>query len=579
MFCTECGARVSDTANFCNSCGAKITVRPRRAAAPVSETVPAPAPAPVPAAVPEPAAEIPPELKYLDELEKASADKSQIDHESVYAEMGIAGETEGAFAQEQAPAADPDHLKEYFELPPEAPNTAKRNARLLKQAAEGTLPEGEVPPELKYLNELAKASADKSQIDHESVYAEMGTAGETEGAFAQEQAPAADPDHLKEYFELPPEEPNTAKRNARLLKQAAEGQISADELPPELRYQLELEKASADKSQIDHESVYAAMGSAKETEGAFAQEQAPAATHDPMAEYFGIPAPEEAYAHGPVPAAKAAPVRIASKYIEVAPGIELHYLDAGKGAPMIFIPGLTFSGEIFLHQIEHFSKTNRVIAIDPRGQGLSSKTVDGNDYLTHGKDLAALIDKLGLTDIVLVGWSTGNLDAWSYAKQFGTEKLRAVVTIDMSPLPLSADPKWWTEGTMEELSQVATECLTSAEGSRAFFRDYATGIMIQHEMTPEELEYLLDLSARTPYWICRQLFCDAIFSNYLATAKKLGESFPTVMFIAEHWADVAKPFVETQMPGTRTYVMGGHLMFFEHPMRFNAALENFLADI
>jgi pimeloyl-ACP methyl ester carboxylesterase len=272
-------------------------------------------------------------------------------------------------------------------------------------------------------------------------------------------------------------------------------------------------------------------------------------------------------------------VRIASKYIEVAPGIELHYLDAGKGAPMIFIPGLTFSGEIFLHQIEHFSKTNRVIAIDPRGQGLSSKTVDGNDYLTHGKDLAALIDKLGLTDIVLVGWSTGNLDAWSYAKQFGTEKLRAVVTIDMSPLPLSADPKWWTEGTMEELSQVATECLTSAEGSRAFFRDYATGIMIQHEMTPEELEYLLDLSARTPYWICRQLFCDAIFSNYLATAKKLGESFPTVMFIAEHWADVAKPFVETQMPGTRTYVMGGHLMFFEHPMRFNAALENFLAGI
>ena len=186
MFCTECGARVSDTANFCNSCGAKITVRPRRAAAPVSETVPAPAPAPVPAAVPEPAAEIPPELKYLDELEKASADKSQIDHESVYAEMGIAGETEGAFAQEQTPAADPDHLKEYFELPPEEPNTAKRNARLLKQAAEGTLPEGEVPPELKYLNELAKASADKSQIDHESVYDEMGIAGETEGAFAQE---------------------------------------------------------------------------------------------------------------------------------------------------------------------------------------------------------------------------------------------------------------------------------------------------------------------------------------------------------------------------------------------------------
>ena len=34
----------------------------------------------------------------------------------------------------------------------------------------------------------------------------------------------------------------------------------------------------------------------------------------------------------------------------------------------------------------------------------------------------------------------------------GKDKLRGVVTIDMSPLPLSPDPKWWTEGTIEELS-------------------------------------------------------------------------------------------------------------------------------
>ena len=36
------------------------------------------------------------------------------------------------------------------------------------------------------------------------------------------------------------------------------------------------------------------------------------------------------------------------------------------------------------------------------------------------------------------------------------------------------------------------------------------------------LEYLLDISGRTPYWICRQLFCDAVFSNYLETAKDVG---------------------------------------------------------
>ena len=271
--------------------------------------------------------------------------------------------------------------------------------------------------------------------------------------------------------------------------------------------------------------------------------------------------------------------RIESRFITVAPNVELHYLEKGMGQPIVFIPGLTFSGEIFTAQLEHFSKAYRAIAVDPRGQGFSAKPVDGNDYQTHGRDLAALIDGLGLRDVVLVGWSTGNLDAWSYVEQFGTEKLAAVVTIDMSPLPLSPDPTWWTEGTMEELSEAATRVLNSPEGTRAFFSDYAKGIMIQHEMEPAELEYILDMSARTPYWVCKALFCDAIFSNYLPTAKALGAGFPSLMFIAEHWAGVAKPFVEREMPGCETFVMGGHLMFFEYPDKWNAALEDFLRGI
>jgi len=72
--------------------------------------------------------------------------------------------------------------------------------------------------------------------------------------------------------------------------------------------------------------------------------------------------------------------------------------------------------------------------------------------------------------LVLVGWSTGNLEVWSYIQQFGREKVKAAVTIDMSPLPLSPDPKWWTEGTMEELSEVATQVMISPEGVRGFFQ-------------------------------------------------------------------------------------------------------------
>ena len=108
------------------------------------------------------------------------------------------------------------------------------------------------------------------------------------------------------------------------------------------------------------------------------------------------------------------------------------------------------------------------------------------------------------------------------------------------------------------------------------FDSFAIGGGTPLLLTVPQLEYLLDISGRTPYWICRQLFCDAVFSNYLDTAKDVGATMPSLMFIAEHWQDVAKPFVETQLPGYDTYVMGGHLMFYEYPEKWNGVLEDFL---
>ncbi|MBT1170672.1 alpha/beta hydrolase [Bifidobacterium sp. SO4] len=271
--------------------------------------------------------------------------------------------------------------------------------------------------------------------------------------------------------------------------------------------------------------------------------------------------------------------RAESKYFTVDPGIELHYWDKGEGDTIVFIPGLSYSGEIFKHQIDHFSKTHRVIAVDPRGQGLSTKTVHGNDYVTHGADLIKLVDGLGLRNVVLVGWSTGNLEVWSYLKQHGYDNVKGAVTIDMSPLPMNPDPHAWTEGSIPELSQAASEILTNPEGASEFWYEYLTQVMLQHKAEPDELEYLLDMGRRTPYWIVHELFCNAVFSNYLDTAKEASEHIPTLMYIAEHWADVAEPWYHKECPETPTYVMGGHLMAYEYPDKFNTRLDQFLESI
>jgi pimeloyl-ACP methyl ester carboxylesterase len=62
---------------------------------------------------------------------------------------------------------------------------------------------------------------------------------------------------------------------------------------------------------------------------------------------------------------------------------------------------------VFERQLKHFEGSTRFRAIvyDPRGQDLSSKTLRGHTYAQHGRDLAAFIQKLGLKNVALAGWS------------------------------------------------------------------------------------------------------------------------------------------------------------------------------
>ncbi|MBR2681648.1 MAG: alpha/beta hydrolase [Atopobiaceae bacterium] len=270
--------------------------------------------------------------------------------------------------------------------------------------------------------------------------------------------------------------------------------------------------------------------------------------------------------------------RTESKYFSVEPNVHIHYWDAGDPAApaLVFIPGLTFSGKVFRHQLEYFKTTHRVILVDPRGQGMSTKSPWGNDYQTHGADLAKLVHGLGIEKPTLIGWSCGNLEVWSYLEQEGVDSVAGAVTVDMSPLPHSDDPTAWTEGTPAELSEIMTRVLIDKQSADDFWTEYLTEVMWQGEMTEAQIEYYLGLGAGCPLNICHELFGDAILSDYRAIAQRAAKSIPTLMFIAEHWADVAQPWFNKLCPETPTYVLGGHLMAAQYPQAFNRRLAMFL---
>ncbi len=267
------------------------------------------------------------------------------------------------------------------------------------------------------------------------------------------------------------------------------------------------------------------------------------------------------------------------KYIEIEPGVEIYYEEMGTGAPIVFIPGWTFTSEVFNHQMEHFSKTHRVIAIDPRSQGRSSITLHGNDYTTHAADLAKVIKALELQDIVLVGWSFGCLEAWGYVKQEGTKRLKAMVSIDLSPKPLSVNPQDWVEGPLDEIADAYNTYLVSRQGQRDFVRYYADEIMVQRELSEEEMFWIVEQSLKTPHYIASALFASGMFTNNMDEAKVVDESLPALSIIAEHWADTAVAFMQKHFPNTKTAVLGGHMMFWEHPEQFNKILGDFIASL
>jgi pimeloyl-ACP methyl ester carboxylesterase len=263
-------------------------------------------------------------------------------------------------------------------------------------------------------------------------------------------------------------------------------------------------------------------------------------------------------------------------YLEVAPGVELYYEEHGSGAPIVFVPGWTFTTEVFERQVAHFAPTHRVIVVDPRSQGRSAKTQQGNDYSTHGADLAKLFSALELRDAVLVGWSTGTLDVLGYVQHAGTAALKAVVGVDMSPKPLSANSDDWVEGPLDEIAGAWRAFLRSSQGQRDFITYYTNEVMIQRDVTPAELDWIIRQSLSTPHYLASALFADAMFCDFSAELTALSAAVPTKYVIAEHWADTAVAYMNRTFPNVQTEVFGGHMMFWEHAERFNASLAAFI---
>jgi non-heme chloroperoxidase len=121
-------------------------------------------------------------------------------------------------------------------------------------------------------------------------------------------------------------------------------------------------------------------------------------------------------------------------YFTTSDGTELYYTDQGVGSPVMLSHGWPLSSDAWQREIKLIADAGfRAIAHDRRGHGRSSKTYTGNDIDTYARDLAELIEHLDLTDLALVGHSTGGGEVVRYAARHGAGRVKRIFTVSAVP--------------------------------------------------------------------------------------------------------------------------------------------------
>lgn len=96
-------------------------------------------------------------------------------------------------------------------------------------------------------------------------------------------------------------------------------------------------------------------------------------------------------------------------------GISLYYEMNGSGEPLVFIPGLGGTTDLWFQQIKYFSAHYQFVSFDNRGAGRSDKPEGAYSMAQFSNDLNGLLDHLGIDKpINLVGASMGGIIAQAF---------------------------------------------------------------------------------------------------------------------------------------------------------------------
>lgn len=272
-----------------------------------------------------------------------------------------------------------------------------------------------------------------------------------------------------------------------------------------------------------------------------------------------------------------------SGFITTADNVRIHYLEAGPSnkrrvtfnnrtgliriPTFLFVPGWMTPAWIWEHQIAHFAKYYRVVAMDPRSQGNSSKASDGHHPAARARDIKALVDKLDLSPVILVANSITVTELVSYVDQFGTDSVNALVLVNgIAGREYDKDTTW---GLLSYANTFQTDRRRAAD---RFVRG-----LYKKKHSEEYISRMIDATLQMPTNSAVAVFLGSLMSDNRSALAKIDR--PTLIVVARvpAWMSLYED-LQKRIRGSRLEVFedAGHALFVDEAPKFNKVLEDFL---
>lgn len=239
----------------------------------------------------------------------------------------------------------------------------------------------------------------------------------------------------------------------------------------------------------------------------------------------------------------------------------IYYEIYGAGRPVLLLHGGGNNiADSWSKQIGDFSRRHTVIAVEQVGQGHSPDVPGPLTYVGMTEDTAALLRQLKVTQVDVVGWSDGGIEALMLAVRY-PELVRRVVATGAN-----VDPSGLSESDLEAMRHPAAGAFTAAEPGSY----YAVN-------SPDGPEHAKVMGAKlNELWLTRPKPEELSFEMLSKIkAPVLVMSGDRDMIRLEHTLQIYRA-----IPGAKLWVLPGtgHGTFLEHPEWTNPLVLRFLDD-